>query len=453
MNNLFLYKKSFLRDDNIYKTPAFFFILYKIIFDFAYIKVHEYFGIENSIVYAINISIYKIILSYVLLYIIILFIPKQFDKFSTLISGFYLCYIMIPILTVYALNNQNTICALMMCLGFITQCLIITKLKDIKLKEVINANFILNFFMLSITAILLSYFFIKNGLPSAAALNIYNVYSIRETLDMNKYISYLFTLQIYVTGPFFVCLNLNKKRYLNTVIFIIIQLMFYLWTGHKTILFSLPLMFAIFLISKLKNPEKIIITALAVFVLLCVLFTFLINFSKAFETPLSLFVRRAMVLPAQLKFLYFDFFNNNPSINLTGTLPTWLLKIKNPYIDISYTHLIGSIYFDAPSMNANTGYFIEGFARFSYAGFYIVFIIMGFLLKLFDGFVLKAGKSMIYPLCIIFFINFNDGFLMSELFIIGKVFILITILLFYKFDYSDKKISLYERDKKIWKAI
>jgi hypothetical protein len=67
------------------------------------------------------------------------------------------------------------------------------------------------------------------------------------------------------------------------------------------------LIFAIFLISKLKNPEKIIITALAVFVVLCILFTFFINFSKAFETPLSLFIRRVMVLPAQLKFLYFDF--------------------------------------------------------------------------------------------------------------------------------------------------
>lgn len=445
MNCLVYGNETYLKKNSIYSMPTIFFIFYKIIFEIAYIVVHNIYYVDGSSAYGLSFNEYKFLFSYLLLFILIMFLPKIADKFSSIVTYLLFCFIMIPILSVYALNNQSTICVGMLSLGFIMQCLVITHTKNISAKKVVNANGILKLLLYAITILLFGYFLIIKGLPTLTALDIYKVYTLRSAMDMNKYIAYLFNLQIYVIGPFLICLSLNKKKYLALTIFSGIQFVFYLWTGHKIIIFNIMVVFLIYIISKIKKTEKIILSVLFIIIIFCIVCIIFIPLNKSFELPLSLLVRRAMILPAQLKFDYFDFFTVNPKLGLTGIFPTWIWEIHNPYSGTGFTYLIGDIYYNAPLMNANTGYFIEGFARFGYAGFYIVFILMGFILKLFDAFAEKAGKMILYPLCLYFFLAFNDGFLIDELFIKGKIFFMAVILLLYDFDYD---INLFkERNK------
>jgi hypothetical protein len=277
---------------------------------------------------------------------------------------------------------------------------------------------------------------VTDGIPTLTALNINNVYDLRSTIDLNKYISYLFALQIYVIGPFLICDNLNRKKYIRLIIISIIQTFFYLWTGHKVIIFYMVTVFMIYIISKIKKTEKIILMTLLIIIISCIFCTLLVSLNKSFNLPLSLLVRRAMILPAQLKFDYFDFFSSYPKLGLTGIFPTWIVDIQNPYPSVGFTYLIGDLYYHSPQMNANTGYFIEGFARFGYMGCFLVFILMGFIIKLFDAFAEKAGQTIIYPLCLYFFLAFNDGFLIDELFIKGKIFFMVMILILFDFKHS-----------------
>ena len=445
MNGLMYKKNEWLQNENSYAISGIFFIMYKVIFEIAYIIVHNIYYVNESAVYGLEFNAFKYLFSYIILYICITFLPKRLNKFSSLISNLLLCFIMIPILSVYALNDQSTICTLMLSFGFIIQCLIITHATDMKLKKIVNANGLVYVVLYGIIAILFSYFLVTKGLPTFTAFNINNVYDLRSTIDLNKYIAYLFALQIYVVGPFLICDSLNKKKYINLIIISIIQTCFYLWTGHKVIIFYMATVVMIYIISKIKRTEKIIIITLFMIIILCISYALLASLNKSLNLPLSLLVRRAMILPAQLKFDYFDFFSSYPKLGLTGIFPTWIVDIQNPYPSVGFTYLIGDLYYHSPQMNANTGYFIEGFARFGYMGAYIVFILMGFIIKLFDAFVEKVGQTIIYPLCLYFFLAFNDGFLIDELFIKGKIFFMVMILIL--FDFKQNRNFLKEKEK------
>ena len=55
-------------------------------------------------------------------------------------------------------------------------------------------------------------------------------------------------------------------------------------------------------------------------------------------------------------------------MGLYAVFPRWIFPISSYYENIDFQHEIGAIYYGAPDMNANTGFFAEGYLRFGHIG-------------------------------------------------------------------------------------
>lgn len=427
-----LLKPEFTERRNYSFHPGLF-LAYKLLMDFSYLLVHHLFGTEDGIWYPLDLSPIKLIMSYLFVASIIYFLPKSFSKFSSFILYFQVFLMVIPMLTLYSMLNENTLFILLIVLGFILQCLIVNKLCNFKVLFVKNANLLIVFGLLAMLFVTFVGLFISMGMPSLVALNFSKVYEVRSDVNMSKYLGYIFSLVTKVILPFFMCITLYKKMYIRFFLAVSCQFIFFLWTGHKSFLLSIPVVLAFSLcLSHFSKFEKhffiLLFSGFFIFFILALIP------NESTRIPFDLFTRRVLFVPANLKFKYFDFFNFNPKLGLTGLFPTWLVPLQNPYT-IPYPYVIGNLYFNSPNMSANTGYFVEGFARFGFLGFFTSFIAMALLLRFIDVFLDKKPKQLFYPLFTLLLFSLNDGFLFSSFSIVGIFPFALLLLMFWSLDY------------------
>ena len=206
----------------------------------------------------------------------------------------------------------------------------------------------------------------------------------------------------------------------------------YLYDGHKTNLFISIVVVIVAFWLKRKDSYTEIISCLCLGIsALAIISSLNIPGNNVILEVFSLFGRRVMLLSAQNKFAYFDYFSKNPKMGLGGLFPTWFLHFDARYVDIDYTRAISGIYYGTPESVSNTGYFAECHARFGFFGYILEGVLFAAILKLLDvaqnniGYALLTGTS----LCV--FLGLNDAFLLNSI-VLGPMMFLIFIALFYK---------------------
>ncbi|EOJ4528150.1 hypothetical protein ACKKL3_004368, partial [Shigella flexneri] len=173
---------------------------------------------------------------------------------------------------------------------------------------------------------------------------------------------------------------LIEKKYIRVVFFAAIDILVYLYSGHKSYLFSIPLVLILVLWSKRK---KFVLEFSKIF---SIGFSFLVL--SAFYNEIafkiySLIGRRVMIVSANNKFKYYDFFSSNPKIGIYGIFPQWLIESQSPYKN-DIGHIISEIYYQKPDMNSNTGFLAEGFMRFGILGIPLTLIVFALILRQID---------------------------------------------------------------------
>ena len=141
--------------------------------------------------------------------------------------------------------------------------------------------------------------------------------------------------------------------------------------------------------------------------------------------------RRALIVPADLKFVHYDYFSNHLKLGIFGVLPLMLMfSIPKYYIQVLYPFEIGEIYFNSPLMSADTGALAEGYARFGYVGIIIEFLLITLLLKLSDSFQERTDYSFAVGTLIYAFYSLSEGQIIGSLFL-GQWMFYIIFMLFY----------------------
>ena len=282
--------------------------------------------------------------------------------------------------------------------------------------------------------------FRNNGFPTLIALDIYDVYELRSSslFKISKYMKYILSNSVTVILPFLLSEFLLKKKYLKSIFVVLLQLLLYLYTGHKTILFSIPFILTTYFISKRKNLY------FDFFNFICLSLSLLVLIAKKyviFQNFFDLICRRSLLTTAYNKFAYYKFFFNNPKIGFAGMFPRWLISIKNPYEGrFTIGQLVSADAYNISSMNANTGFLAEGYMRFGYIGILINFLVLVLLFKLMDS----SQKSLSYEFEIIFLIYFvftlSDSHLI-DLILFGPVGLIIFILVFYSHQFNNARMK------------
>ena len=276
-----------------------------------------------------------------------------------------------------------------------------------------------------ILAVILISFYVV-GLPELTALDIDKVYALRfeNNYITNKYFGYVLRWTTNVIIPFLLAVTLCRRNAPGSAALLIAGVLIYLYTGHKTILFSLPMTVGIFLIANFKDANSIFFMLYS-FGMTCINALGIIRYNTLY----SLLVRRVLMIPAFLKFEYYRFFKDHTRVGLGGTLWGSALGQAMPY-ERGIGHTISTYFFNNDAMNANTGFLAEGYYRLGMAGLVLAMVLFVMVLKCCD--LMERRTSYVFTLttCAYSIYTLNDGMLIDSL-IFGPFTVLMLIMLFY----------------------
>jgi hypothetical protein len=397
-------------------------LFYKLLLDLSYIifvnRYFEYMGFN------LDLNISKYIFSIFVFIVLYYFLPKNIDKPSSIFLQLHYIIMIIPMFTIYSFGDKSTLFFVICMFIFSMECFLVKLLPKFKIIRIKKSKNILYSILILITVLVYFSMIRANGFPSLKALNFLNVYDIRGKVSYPFLMPYLVIWQAKVINPFFIVTSYINKDKKVFFIFLSLQVLLYLITAHKSFLF---IIFAILLVVKVVHKPNLLnnILKIASFGILAIILLFKITNSLMIP---SLFLRRLLFIPAQIKFFYYDFFSNNDFLYFSQGAIGKLVGLEYPY-QLEVAQMIGYIYYGNEGTNANTGYLADAYANMGIIGMFFIGLLFVFILILVDSLSIKIGKELTVGLTLFPILSLNDGALLTNLLTGGLLFLLLILYL------------------------
>lgn len=414
--------------------------IYRILLDCIYgFYIAPHWSYQMGLVLDTNIT--KIFISYIWLIIIIFITPSEEEHLTSVLINVQLLVMLMPMLSLYAMSNRSSAFISMVCIAHIMQCLIIRfihkcacKSSNIVFK---NSKFCMRFLCAFLLAIAVLYSFYKYGVASLTALDLTQVYTIRETISYSFPFSYIVPWVFKVLCIFLFLIFLDKRNYIGALAASTFQIYFYLTYANKQTLFSWLLAITCYFFVKRRALLKKMALGLS---------ALLIGSSLIYQLfgnilLISYLVRRSLFVPAVLKFSYYDFFSANSLLYMADNTIGKLLGITSTY-DMLAPKLI-AVYLGVPNSYCNTGYWGDAFANLGIVGLFLYSIILICFLLLVEHIVKKIPRGIYLPFAITLFYNLNDSSMLTWM-LSGGGGLMVLLLWLYR---NSTKKDVYKIDK------
>ena len=397
-----------------------FMLLYKVMIDAIYVSFSYTFGYYQ---HTVDFNLFNLIMSYFMLLVILAIIPKSLAKFSYIANNIILILTIIPMLNRYAFHNESSFYMLITLIAFIAQTLIISKLPNFKVPSIKGFYQVTMIVCVVLIVYTFSMLFIKNGFPSATALNYFDVYEVRESYQGFPMSNYIIQAMGNAILPCLIAISFVKRKYFKGMVAVMLQLLLFLYTGHKYFALMLPLLVVIILGIKSKYFYEIITGGIAAALPVS------IALKPISLVPISVLFRM-LFIPTQIKFFFYDFISTNPYLLFSEGMIGNLFGLTSPY-DTSFVHIISDVYYNDPSSAANTGYLADGYVQMGIAGILIVALVFAIIVKFVDSVSNHVNCYIVCALLLPAFFSLNDIALLTSL-LTGGVFA--TIIIVYAFN-------------------
>lgn len=350
-------------------------ILFRAVLDISYIMVvsdlFEYAGFNYSF-YLMNYMISWIV------YITSLFVVK--DRLLSVSDYFFLTALLgviAPLSSLFGLDSDRNAYPLIVTFSSIFFIFAFLSFKTIsfrKLKTIKDGNKIAIAISICFVGFLV-FWYLKTGVR--LNLDLSKVYQYRNEnaeLSSGGLLAYTNTWTYQIFTIYLLAIFLLKRNFLLVAIILIIQIFFFAASTHKSILFYPVILFGLWYYFS-KSTSAIVIPISFSIIVCSGLFTY--HFYDDIWVS-SLFIRRVFYVPANLTYVYFEFFSNNPFVFWSNSVLSFL--IEYPYND-TVSHVIG-LYLGEKDLGANNGFVSSGYGHAGLAGVFIYSIILAFTLKL-----------------------------------------------------------------------
>lgn len=352
--------------------------LYRVGLDLSY-----YYVISPLFTYAnldMRFNGIKLVEGYILFIVVFTLMPKSSRKLSNILIWLLMFASYIPMLTLFALRDESRLFMYAVTVFWIMVFQLL-RLPDIHLPTLKHRKviFYLTFICLSVVVSLLIYVYFGFSVN----LNLATIYDFRiqfrETnLPIIGY--YLVNWQAYTVNPIFLTVFVMKRKWLYAALVSALQLFLFSSTGSRAFLFCLPYVLLLsWIVTSRKNPLAFLGLGWAGTAFSGIL-TYVLMGNIAIA---SLFIRRTLIIPAQLYFLYYDFFSWHGPIFLSSTRG-FRTFMNYPY-DLMPDNLIAQVYFGLPEMGANTGIVGDAYMNFGLIGLVLWGILLSIILKVIDA--------------------------------------------------------------------
>ena len=208
------------------------------------------------------------------------------------------------------------------------------------------------------------------------------------------FMAYLNSWAYKVFNVFLFSYALLYKRWFLALLALCIQCFFFGISGQKAVLFYPFLVLACwFVLTRFKSLLFVPISFTFLLAACGLLWAF-----SSFDLPASLFIRRLLLVPANVVFDYYYFFSDNPHIYWSNSFTRFLFDY--PYT-LKYPHLIGEYQGILDSMGESSGkgiyvnssFIATGYMQAGFAGLFLYCVITAYLFRILDGIQSKEVPS------------------------------------------------------------
>lgn len=372
-------------------------------------------------------------------------LPKREDG-ATLFAWLILFLFLVPMAAVFACSDRDALLPLGSFAAFLAAVGLVSGVplrarrshpRDIDRflrSDTINLVLVL---MIGFSVVMLALAVITQGAPTLEALDLDKVYDIRGQSTMGSGMSALMQLASLMFVPLVITIFLCRGQRLAALGMSGLQLLFYLSTANKAWFLVVVLIWGLYLVTRFSIKPLPLLALLTGGVAAATMLTWL--FPERCLAAYSLLVRRLLILPAILRFDYFAFFQDHPTVGLQGTLPGMLLPDESAYGDVDYQVQISQMTWGSfHSTHANTGLFGGEFANFGLGAFVAIVVNLMLLLAFFRvsprNEKSREFQSMLAVLSAFILLNISSVRLLYSS--IGLAFVAASVVLFLCLDQS-----------------
>jgi hypothetical protein len=192
-------------------------------------------------------------------------------------------------------------------------------------------------------------------------------------------VGYLVSTQANIINPMIITRGIYSRRWGLVLLGGLGQAVLFSGTGFKTIIFSVPAMFAFALIFRCNLSPKAVLTLWGATIMSAA--AAIIDRAQDLLTYTSLFTRRFLLTPGMLTSAYISFYNDNDFAYLSHSiLEPW---IQNQY-QFAPARMIGLSITGNSNAAFNANIFADGYANFGYAGMGGAAVVLGVYLRFLD---------------------------------------------------------------------
>lgn len=378
---------SILRTYTTYLMSLF---LYCTLIAFLFIKwtvpVYGYLG------YTVNYNLTNVIISSSYIMIIGCLLVIQANNIKIFFILMLVLQVVVPMLCLYCFTDEFMEYNLYMFIVIICVlvisiiCFIKTDCKD-NFSCVSFSSLFLPL-MTIITLFTLARYVVLNGL-GIFNLDISRVYDYRLLLreSMTGILAYLDSWVVKIINPFCIVYSLHLKKKKAIVFYVILQVLLFGFSSHKSVLFSVFVLVGFYYITPFLQRYKW--TAIWVFILACIS-SLPLYFKEISGMWCSIF-RRVFFTPATLNFYYYEYFSMN---SFDWFRQSFLRHFISSNYDLLLPRIIGFEYYGNMETNANTGFLGVGYAQGGFVILIIYSVIIGLLINIIASLTKKVPPGL-----------------------------------------------------------
>lgn len=208
-------------------------------------------------------------------------------------------------------------------------------------------------------------------------LNILKVYETRLLLreTMGGLLAYVDNWSIKVFNPLCILLSMHTKKYRAVIFFVVLQIILFGFSSHKIALFIVAILLTFY-----YNAHRFLLKTRSM-LLVASLGSLAVAFSNS-GLLLSLW-RRALLVPSQLNYYFFDYFSRN---EFDWFAKSFLRHFTTSRYDLPLPMVIGAEFFNNAATSANTGFLGAGYAQGGMFVIIVYAIIIGVTINIIDSY-------------------------------------------------------------------
>ena len=424
------------RIDSVLKTheQAIFWIfaaLYKLALDAMYVWAASPAFSYGGLIYSPNSA--KYLISNVLYLILFAYLPRKENDAAGFLLQLQFVFTIAPMLTVYGLVDRSTLYMVVVFLCAMLQIYIIRRpasnLKNIHIKG-IESYVTVAMGILVVFALVVP--IIYNGFQGLKAFDFSYVYTIRTQASYPTGFAYILHWCAKVILPFGLLMFLEKKKYFWAVLCAALQVQLFLQSGYKGFLLFLIPVIAIYLFAKTGHLLKLMyigLTTLSFLTAFCYQMD-LLNRNKLGGFLASLVGVRAILGPANNKFLFYDCFSKYPKTFFSDGQIGRMLGLTYPY-NTGHGQIIYA--FDGGEFmgsNSCTGFWGDAYAQMGFLGILLMSVLLAFIIRGIRSYDRKNTFCILTALFSVYIIILNDGALLTTLVSGGMLFAYLLVFIY-----------------------